>query len=41
MQPTVGERRRHARRPGEAVMGKALSILAPETVDQPPPATCI
>jgi len=22
-------------------MGKALSMLAPETVDQPPPATCI
>jgi hypothetical protein len=30
----------HADR-GEAVMGKELSMLAPETVDQPPPATCI
>jgi hypothetical protein len=26
---------------GEAVMGNQLSILAPETVDQPPPATFI
>jgi hypothetical protein len=25
----------------EAMMGKELSILAHDTVDQPPPATCI
>jgi hypothetical protein len=40
MRPAAGARRRRTSTE-EAVMGKELSILAHDTVDQPPPATHI